>query len=127
MNTRKKGDGYVNVRDFVLGRIRDQATSDDPFVRMSGEQIADAVGLATQTVNFHMRELLRRGAVIRHKRCYYALPGLNSSPPKIRQPPEPLVSQEPPVEHCAKNQENKIRTPGMHEPYLFVGFIIKER
>ncbi len=94
---RKKGNGYDEVRDYVLGRLRDRASG--TFVRILGEEIARAIEISPQTANEHVRALVRVGEFHRERRCYFAArpPAPPESPGSAKEPParsEPLPADE---------------------------------
>lgn len=74
---RKKGTGYNEVRACVLGCLYNRNYSKDPYIRINSEEIADAIGITPQAVNIHIREMVRRGLIIRSRRFYFALPDEN--------------------------------------------------
>lgn len=73
MSQRKKGNGYEDVRRYVLDRIVNRECLEDPFVRISGQEIAETAGISPQSVNEHLRTLIRRGVIRRDRRFYFAL------------------------------------------------------
>lgn len=74
MEKRKKGNGYEEVKCFITQCLRDRPNPQDPFVRLTGEEIAQAVGISAQSVNEHIRNLVRNGAFHRERRCYFSDP-----------------------------------------------------
>ena len=80
---RKKGNGYEEVKLYVLDRLRHRLHPGDPFVRIVGEEIARAVGITPQSANEHVRALVRHGVFHRERRCYFS---------ECRVPPPPGVS-----------------------------------
>ena len=79
---RKKGNGYEEVKEYVLRRLQERPYPSDPFVRIAGEEIAGAIGISAQMVNAHVRTLVRHGVFHRERRFYYseARPVTPSSP-----------------------------------------------
>ena len=71
---RKKGGGCAAVEQYILDRLRDCGPAMEPFVRITGQEIADTVGITPQSVNEHIRYLVRKGAIIRRRRCYFGDP-----------------------------------------------------
>ena len=77
---RKKGDGYDRVRLYILKRLRTREHPEETYVRITGAEMADAVGLSAQAVNEHVRRLVRRGEFVRQRRCYFGKPAPASEP-----------------------------------------------
>jgi len=85
---RKKGNGYEEVKQYVLRRLHERPHPDDPFVRIVGEEIGQAVGITSQTANEHVRALVRHGVFHRERRCYFSesrasAPHSSSPPPSV--------------------------------------------
>lgn len=72
--THKKGDGYERVRDYILDRLRHREHPEETYVRITGGEIADAVGISAQSVNGHVRRLVHGGGIVRRRRCYFGKP-----------------------------------------------------
>jgi DNA-binding MarR family transcriptional regulator len=71
---RKKGGGCAAVRQYILDRVRACACTTDPYVRITGAEIAGAVGIKPQSANEHVRHLIRQGVIVRRRRCYFREP-----------------------------------------------------
>lgn len=81
----KKGNGYERVRRYILDRLRNREYPEDKFVRITGSEISDAVGISAQSVNEHVRRMIRCGEIVRKRRCYFCTTVPSS---------EPLISHE---------------------------------
>ena len=72
--TYKKGDGFTAVRQYILNRVRGRTYRSDPYVRITGQEIAGVVGMTPQSINEHIRRLIRQGEILRRRRCYFGDP-----------------------------------------------------
>ncbi len=71
---RKTGGGCAAVRTYILDRLRERDRGLGPFVRITGREIADALGITPQCVNRHVRYLVRQGVLLRRNRHYFSEP-----------------------------------------------------
>lgn len=71
---RGKGGGCAAVRDYILNKIHDPRLPAATFVRITGHEIAGALGISPQTANRHVRYLVRQGAIVRRRRHYFSEP-----------------------------------------------------
>lgn len=83
MSQRKKGNGYEEVRRYILERIENRKCRQDPFVRISGREVAEAAGISPQAVNEHIRTLIRRGVIRRDGRFYFTLGNISEQRPTV--------------------------------------------
>lgn len=69
---RKRGNGYEEVRDYILAKIRNRSCQADPLVRISGPEISEVIGISRQAVSEHINRMIRRKLIRREGRCDYA-------------------------------------------------------
>jgi DNA-binding Lrp family transcriptional regulator len=74
MKQQKKGDGCTAIKQYILDRVHGRPFREDFYVRITGQEIAAVVGLTSQSVNEHVRYLVRQGTIIRRRRCYFGDP-----------------------------------------------------
>lgn len=86
-NTPNKTGGCDQVREYVLDRLRERNCPEDPFVRITSDEIAEAIGISGQAVRKHLAALLERGVFFRQGRSLYSL---SQYPPSFPQPSERL-------------------------------------
>lgn len=71
---RKKGNGYEEVKRYILERWRNREHPEETYVRITGAEMAEAIGISAQMVNDHIRRMIRRGEIVRRRRCYFGRP-----------------------------------------------------
>ena len=96
MSERKKGSGYEDVKQYLFDRLRERECPEDPFVRITGQEIAEATGITSQTANEHVRTLVQRRIIYRERRYYFSLSSCGNLPTTFPEPSENLPATCPP-------------------------------
>lgn len=92
---RRNNCSYEKVRDYVIEQIRIRNCPEDPFVRISSDDIASVIGIAPSVARTHLRKLIDYGIIFRKNRTFYALrvrTGQTTSPNEFFAPKSERVS-----------------------------------